>query len=439
MLLKFQTHINQQFPQLKKWHIGVAVSGGVDSVVLTHLLHQSHIKITLLHCNFQLRGAASNGDQAFVKRLAEELKVPFVTTEFNTSAYAEIHKSSIQLAARDLRYRWFYKMKELYGLDVIATAHHLDDNLETFLINLSRGTGLDGLTGIPETNNDIVRPLLPFTKKELLAHAKNEQLDWREDASNAETKYLRNKLRHNVIPAYKETNPELLKNFKKTQGYLKQSQSLLSSFIEKKAVKIFKADPVTKGYKISIKKLDKIEELELFLFESLKKYHFTAWADIINILDSQPGAKVFSKTHTLLKDREYLLLYPNPILHENEEYHINKTDDALLTSNGKFKISNKRNDNKLSERCVQIDVDKIEFPLVVRKWQQGDYFYPTGMKGKKKISKYFKDEKLSIPEKQNTWLICSKNNVIWIVGKRADRRFQIQPETTNILKITYDN
>ena len=439
MLLKFQTHINQQFPQLKKQHVGVAISGGVDSVVLTDLMHQSHIKITLLHCNFQLRGVASNGDQAFVKRLAEQLKIPFITTEFNTSAYAEVHKTSIQVAARELRYRWFYKMKELYQLDVIATAHHLDDNLETFLINLSRGTGLEGLTGIPEINKSIIRPLLLFTKKSLLTYAESEQLEWREDASNSETKYLRNELRHNVIPAYKNTNPELLQNFQKTVNYLKQNKNLLDFFIKKKSNKLFKKDPVTNGFKISIKKLKKLESLELFLFESLKKYQFTAWVDIKNILDSQPGAKVFSKTHTLLKDREYLLLYPNPISHENEEYHINKTDDALLTSNGKFKISTKRNDNKISSQCVQIDVDKIEFPLIVRKWQQGDYFYPSGMKGKKKVSKYFKDEKFSIPEKENTWLICTKNDVIWIVGKRADRRFQIQPETTNILKITYDN
>lgn len=440
MLSQFQKHINTHFPDLKNQQVGVAISGGVDSIVLAHLLNESGVSIALLHCNFNLRGFASDGDQAFVKRLADAWKVPFVTTEFNTKAYAEINKTSIQIAARELRYAWFTKMANIHKLDVVTTGHHADDNLETFLINLTRGTGLEGLTGIPKVNGLYVRPLLLFSKQDILNYAQSAGLQWREDASNVDTKYVRNKIRHHAIPVLKEIQPQLLKNVGQTLTYLQQSQDLVSTYVKEKQQFFFEEDTTTNGYRIVVDKLLKEPHLELVLFESLKGYGFTAWEDIKKLLHAQSGKKVVSPTHTVLKNREHILVYPNAAAEETTEYIIQEKAKHLSLTNGILHIEKKtlNKQEETSALSIYIDNDSVEYPLVVRKWQKGDYFYPTGMQGKKKLSKYFKDEKYALPEKENTWLLCSKNEIIWVIGKRADRRFQSTPKTINSIKITYE-
>ena len=423
MRIRFKQHVLNNFPRFQERKVGIAISGGVDSVVLAQLCYSLNLDITLLHCNFQLRGDASNEDQTFVKHLAEALKAPFVTTEFNTSAYANEHKVSIQVAARELRYSWFKKMAKLHRLDVVLTAHHADDNLETFLINLSRGSGLEGLTGIPKVNNIYQRPLLPFSKKQILAFAEKNNISWREDASNQDSKYLRNKIRNEVVPLLKEANSSLLNNFTKSISYLLQSQDVVADYINKIKSDILIEDPSIKGFKLSIQNLKKERHYQLVLFEILKPFKFTAWNDINDLVEAQSGKKVISNKYTLLKDRDYLLLYPNATKTEKlivvgkEDVEISISENELLL------ISDFKTTAKPSKNKITLDLNKLNFPLTVRKWRQGDYFYPVGMTGKKKISKFFKDKKFSIPEKDNIWLLCSEGEVVWVVNQRVDRRF----------------
>jgi len=232
MFKAYQDHIVQNLSFLKESKLLIAISGGLDSVVLAHLCHQLKLNITFAHCNFNLRGKESDADEAFVLQLAEDLNIECFVEHFDTLTYAKANKQSTQMAARDLRYHWFRELAGVLEFDYILTAHHADDNLETFLINLSRGTGLEGLTGIPEVNETIVRPLLPFSRDDIEAFAKQNKWAWREDSSNASTKYLRNKLRHEVIPILKGINPQLLQNFNKTQGHLQESLGIINDRIE---------------------------------------------------------------------------------------------------------------------------------------------------------------------------------------------------------------
>lgn len=439
MIADFKNHITATFPNFLNQKIGVAISGGVDSVVLTHLLKNNHLNISLLHCNFMLRGAASDGDQSFVKRLADELEVPFHTVEFNTENYAEAHKKSIQVAARELRYRWFEQMLTLHNLDVIVTAHHNDDNLETFIINLSRGTGLDGLTGIPKVNRWYVRPLLPFSKKQILDYAKEQQLVWREDASNAETKYLRNKIRHEIVPVLKEVHPEVLENFNTTIHFLQRSQAFIKDKVQQFRNTHFHYDTLTKGYKVAIEALKNENFLDIVLFEILKEYGFTAWKDIQNLLDAQSGKKIYAPRYTLLKDRSELLLYPSV----QERAPIKEIQglerEMILPQGSLFFEEIKVKNMQPNSECIVVDKNKLKFPLIVRNWEIGDYFYPSGMNGRKKIGKYFKDQKFSLPQKERTLLLCSGDDIIWIIGYRADQRFIATSETKNAIQITYES
>ncbi len=437
MYKAYKNHINKNLPFLTESKLLIAISGGLDSVVLTLLCKALNLNITLAHCNFNLRGNESNADEDFVIQLANDLNIEVFIQNFDTEAYAKTHKLSIQMAARELRYNWFKDLARQLLFDYILTAHHADDNLETFLINLSRGTGLDGLTGIPETNEKIVRPLLQFSREDIESYAKSENLKWREDSSNALTKYLRNKLRHDVIPVLKEINPQLLQNLKKTQKHLQDTKQIVEDRlvrIEKKVVSV--EDDIIK---FNIKKLQKLSNPKAYLYELLKDYNFTEWNDIFDLLNAQSGKQVFSETHRLVKDRKYLLLSKldsNVIQNDSEESLIIKkntkqfqTPFGILFFDEANALFGKRTN------IVHVDKDKLSFPLTIRKWQKGDYFHPFGMQGKKKLSKYFKDEKLSLIDKESIRLLCSGNDIIWIINKRADNRFKVTDKTKNILRI----
>ena len=444
MLQKFKEHINANFPFLKDKKLLIAVSGGIDSVVLTHLFYELNFTIGLAHCNFQLRGKESDLDEEFVRNLSQKMDCPFFVKKCNTSEYATKNKQSIQIAARNLRYHWFTELVNKHHFDYVLTAHHADDNLETFLINLTRGTGLDGFTGIPKINGNIIRPLLAFSRDEIIAYAKdtstslNMNIEWREDESNSSTKYVRNKIRHQVIPVLKEINPNLLETFSKTSENLQESKQIITDRVQEISSKIIEKDfssniEITK---INIKKLQQLSNPKAYLYQFLKAYNFTEWNDVYHLLSAQSGKQVFSETHRLLKDRGFLLLSENLIPAETKPFLIDENTSEItvpiyLTIEEVSEISTE------NKQTIYIDKDLLKFPLIVKKWGKGDYICLIGMKGSKKISKYFKDAKYSLLEKENTWLLYNANNeVIWIINERQDRRFITTTSTKNILKIT---
>ncbi|MEN8187060.1 MAG: tRNA lysidine(34) synthetase TilS [Bacteroidota bacterium] len=442
MLQKFQKHLHQQFPFLKGKKILLAISGGIDSVVLGHLFYRSDLDLSFAHCNFRLRGIDSDKDEIFVNDLAQKWETPSFVTRFDTEEYALKNNISIQMAARELRYEWFEELRVENQFDYIATAHNADDNLETFLINFTRGTGLEGLTGIPEINEKIIRPLLSFSRAEIEDYAKINHLVWREDASNAETKYLRNKLRHDVIPVLKVLNPGLLDSFSNTISHLQGAGQIVDDRIDdiQKTVRKEEGEII----RFDIDKINDLNNPKAYLYELLKKYGFNEWDDVADLLNAQTGKQVFSKTHRLLKDREFLILgrvNGGEVRLENIE--IKDESDLFKIQNspaGKMMIEEIDKEEvgdyrKPDKKNVFVDKDLLKYPLHVRKWEKGDYFYPIGLQGKKKLSKYFKDEKLSLIEKENIWLLCSENEIVWVIGKRPDDRFKITDKTKNILKI----
>ena len=434
MLLPFQNHLRQQFPQLWDSKVLVAVSGGVDSVVLTHLCKESDLDIALAHCNFHLRDEESEGDAEFVLELADALDLEIYMEHFDTKAYAEDRMLSIQMAARELRYQWFEELRESLGYDYILTAHHANDDLETFLINLVRGTGLEGLTGIPKRNDFILRPLLPFSRAAIEAFARNHKLAWREDSSNASSKYLRNRIRQEIVPVLQELNPQLLESFQKTQSHLRKSSHLVEDYVSAIFPRVAKENKF--GYSFDIRLLKTLPHLKAVLYELFRSFGFTEWKDVHHLLDAQSGKMVLSKTHRLIKDRELLLLTALPP-EEEMEYEIGEEEEVVMLPMGTFHFEKVERLSETTKHSIHIDKNKLRFPLLLRKWREGDYFYPFGMQGKKKLSKFFKDNKLSLPEKENCWVLCSREHIVWVVDQRADARFCIDNETSEILKITY--
>lgn len=431
----FKSLIKSNFPFLATHKLLLAVSGGLDSVVLAHLCSSAKLNFAIAHCNFNLRGEESNGDEAFVVDLADALNVEVFTENFNTEAYAEDQKVSIQMAARDLRYNWFKELSAALHYDYILTAHHANDNLETFLINLVRGTGLEGLTGIKYENDKLIRPLLKFSRNQMETFARENQIQWREDSSNQFAKYLRNKIRHQVVPVLEEINPQLLDSFDQTQEHLKESLKLVEDYIGLLFSEIVTQDLY--GYRLNIATLTKIPNTKAVLYQLLRSFGFTAWADVSDLLTAQPGKMVFSPTHRLIKDREDLILTEIPSAKKENYFTIAEGEEIVMLPVGKFHISEVTAIGETSPGILYVAKEKMEFPLILRKWQQGDSFYPYGMKGKKKISDFFKDKKLSLPEKENSWLLCSGEKIVWIVNQRPDARFAVTDPSREILKITY--
>ena len=435
MLQKFQNHTQQNFSFLKGKKLLVAVSGGMDSMVLVDLFQKLKFDFTLAHCNFQLRGTESDGDENFVVTYAKQNDITCFVAKFDTEKYSKAHKLSTQVTARNLRYNWFNEILEQEKFDYIVTAHHADDVVETFMINLSRGTGLDGLTGIPSQNGNIIRPMLPFSRKEIENYVLENKLKWREDSSNASDKYLRNKIRHHIIPVFKEINESFLQSFQNTLEHLNQEQSLINDAVQMVYEKVVSEE--NQQLKINISALLHYKNHKAYLYQWLNKYGFSAWNDVYNLIEAQSGKQILSEKYILLKDRDFL------ILSKKEKTNFEEIVIHSITEKPNFPLKltlcNQSDISNQMKNVIFVDENKIQFPLTIRKWKEGDYFYPTGMQGKKKVSKYFKDEKFTLFQKQDTWILESNNKIVWIIGHRADERFKVENTTQTIIQITYNN
>ena len=435
MLQKFQNHINANFGFLKDKKLLLAISGGMDSMVLVHLFQKLNLNFALAHCNFQLRGAESDGDENFVAAYAKLNNIACFITKFDTSNYSKENKLSTQVAARNLRYNWFNEILEQEKFDYIVTAHHADDVAETFMINLSRGTGLDGLTGIPSQNGNIIRPMLPFSRKEIENYVLENKLKWREDSSNASDKYLRNKIRHHIIPVFKEINESFLQSFQNTLEHLNQEQSLINDAVQMVYEKVVSEE--NQQLKINISALLHYKNHKAYLYQWLNKYGFSAWNDVYNLIEAQSGKQILSEKYILLKDRDFL------ILSKKEKTNFEEIVIHSITEKPNFPLKltlcNQSDIFNQMKNVIFVEENKIQFPLTIRKWKEGDYFYPSGMQGKKKVSKYFKDEKFTLFQKQDTWILESNNKIVWIIGHRADERFKVENTTQTIIQITYNN
>lgn len=419
----------------------IAVSGGLDSVALCELCHLTGLRFTIAHCNFQLRGDESERDERFVKSLAGHYGVALFIKQFETEAYALQHKTSIQVAARALRYEWFYELaaeletRELAPVHIL-TAHHADDNIETVLMNFFKGTGVAGMKGMLPKTGKIIRPLLFAGKQALMDFVKDRTLSFVEDSSNASDKYSRNYIRHHVIPAVREIYPGVDRNITANIDRFREIELLYNQ-----AIAIHKKNLIEdRGGEmhIPVRKLLKAIPLKTILFEITKGYGFTAkqTEEAIALLQSDTGKYVMSSTHRILRNRDWLIISSLP-QKELPVIVIRENDKEVSFGNGSllFTIHERKDEWKIpaisSVACL--DMKEIQFPLLLRKWGQGDYFYPLGMRKKKKLSRFFIDQKMSQSEKENTWVIEMNKKIIWVVNKRIDERFKVLPGTKTML------
>lgn len=416
----------------------LTVSGGADSMVMTDLFLQSGFSVGIAHCNFQLRGEESTRDEKFVSDYVHNLALPCHIIRFDTAQYASTHKQSIQEAARTLRYDWFEQTRLKEGYTFTATAHHLNDRMETLLINFFKGTGIHGLAGIPLKNGKVIRPLGFLTKTEILQYAAQKTLPFVEDSSNTSEKYTRNYLRHRIIPLVEEAFPGLDKRLEQNMQRLGEAGQLYDQAIAQHRKKLIKL--VGGESRISILQLKKSRPLSTIVYEIFKPWGFSAEQSrqIISILDGTPGLVIYSATHRLIRDRKWLIIAPKetqtPSVMAISENQSRVGLEGLTLSIRRIPAA--AHSLSAREDIASLDAAKIQFPLLLRRWRQGDYFYPLGMRKKKKLSRFFIDRKLPLNEKEKIWVLESEKRIIWVVGLRIDDRFKIKATTKEVLEIT---
>lgn len=414
----------------------VGVSGGADSIALLTILVESGYSCIAAHCNFHLRGDESLRDEQFVREYARKLDVPFLMTDFDTRKYATSRRLSIEMAARELRYDWFEEQRVATGAQAIAVAHHRDDSVETLLMNLVRGTGIRGLSGIRPKNGFVVRPLLAVSREDILEWLARRGLRYVTDSTNLSDAYTRNFIRLRVLPLLKEINPSVKNSIARTSEHLSAVEAIHLHVVEEARNTVVK-----QGDRLSIATLMHYPSPDAILYELLKTYDFTRQVaeDVYLSLTKESGKTFFSSTHRLIKDRDYLLLSPL-VKEEVCEYTLTGGEKVwsgpVELSFEKIVIKKDFHIRK-DKNIAYFDYDKLSFPLTLRTWKEGDWFIPFGMKGRKKLSDYFSDHKFSRFDKERTWLLCSGDAVIWIVGERSDDRFCLDKTTKSVLVVNF--
>jgi tRNA(Ile)-lysidine synthase len=418
--------------------IVIAVSGGSDSMCLLLLFNKlGYENIMAAHCNFKLRGVESDSDEEFVKNYCNALNIRFISKSFNVSQYCEVQKVSIQVAARELRYQWFEELRKKNNYDYIATAHHLDDNNETVLMHLIRGCGIEGLTGIKFKTGKIIRPLISFSKVNLLDYLFLNNIPYREDSSNLKSDYDRNFIRNKLIPSITELNESFNNTFSNNISHWNDSYSIYKNHLEKIKQKLI--DKSKSDIKLSVGKLLSYEASSTILFESIKEYGFNQH-QVNDIMESilNPESKVFlSSNHRLIKEKKYLVI--TSLTSTSNYFLLEKKNQKVRTEffEIEFEIIENSHRIKVESKGYQfLDADELEFPLIIRNWKQGDYFYPEGLNKKKKVSDYFTDKKTSLLEKERTLLLFSNDKLCSVVGSRIDNRFKVKPSTKSILRLS---
>ena len=425
----------------------VALSGGADSVALLRILRDLDYQIEAAHCNFHLRGAESDRDEAFVRQLCDSLGIKLHLIHFDTETYASVHQVSIEMAARELRYGYFRSLCKDIGAETVCVAHHRDDAVETFLMNLLRGSGIHGLTGIRPKNGPIVRPLLCVGRQDILDYLHSIGQDYVTDSTNLESIVLRNKLRLQVLPLLKQLNPKAVENIDKTANYLREAEKVYNAYFaadpDRGQVPVRNnpaqmADRYLSPVRIPLDEILKQPSPECFLHEWLSPYGFNASqiAQILDDLTGESGREFLSATHTLLIDRSQLVLEPKQA--EIKPLRIPEAGNYRFSPEILFSV--KLTDDisiSKSEECATLDAANIQFPLTVRQVASGDAFCPFGMEGRKLVSDFLTDRKISLLEKRRQLVVTAANgDIIWLVGQRTDHRYRITASTRQVLSIT---
>ena len=437
---RLQEFIGTKGIVLARKRLLVAVSGGLDSMALVTLLQQMQVNFAIAHCNFQLRGVASDADEELVATTANKLGVSFFATRFETKEYAHEQGMGIQLAARKLRYDWLEQIRNQKKYDYIVTAHHLNDNVETIVNNFIKGTGLRGLRGMQVLKGKLFRPLLFATRQEIETYQIANTIVYREDESNAEDVYTRNKIRHHLIPLFEEINPGFSRRISEQSKVFADLEILHSKIIAQQQKQLFlkRGDDVY----IPILLLKKVATNRTALFEYLKNYDFNATQvdSILLSLDSISGKQFFSSKARIIKDRQFLILTKNGAK-KFTSILLEATDSSCLTTTGELQFETNSKEYftiKKEKKYATVDSSLLEFPLVLRLWKSGDYFYPFGMqRKKKKLSKYFKDEKIRVDEKEKIWVLESNKKIVWVVGHRMDDRFRVTEKTVQVVQFHF--
>jgi tRNA(Ile)-lysidine synthase len=437
MLEEFRTYIEENDLLNQSDRILLAVSGGIDSMVMAYLFTAIKADIAIAHCNFNLRGSESDKDEAFVKHYASVHKIPFFSIGFDTTGFASEKGISVQMAARELRYRWFEEIRLKNNYNYISVAHNLNDNVETFLINLTRGTGIAGLTGMKPKHKNIIRPILFASRNAIISFSDQYHIDYREDKSNAEIKYTRNKIRHVIIPHFREINPSFDTTITETAERLNEISEILAGHITSIRDRVSVARDNTIAFKINM--LEVLSPKLTVLYELFRPFGIGKGQldDLLNLITGKTGSQIITPGYRLIKNRKEIVVTKKEEGNEKlfEISEISDFDKLPVNLSASIKEVNSGFKIPESSEIACLDADKLSFPMIIRSWHHGDSFYPLGMKQKKKLSDYFIDNKFSVFEKEHCRILESDGRIVWIINDRIDNRFRITRNTTRTLII----